>query len=79
MSNRRLRRRFWLEAFLGLLAALLAAMTLLWHDWAEVLFGIDPDQGNGSFEFLVTIGAVALFAAFALAARFEWRRVSATS
>ena len=68
-----MRGRFWLEAALAGVAAILFVVTLVWHDWIEA-FGIEPDGGNGSLEWVV----VALFAVAALVcaalARSEWRR-----
>ena len=72
-----LRRRFWVEAILAFVSGLLAIMTIVWHDWAEILFRIDPDEGNGSFEIAVTLAAVAVTIVFSLLARMEWRRRTA--
>jgi hypothetical protein len=47
-----LRRRFWLEIMLGSITGCLAVVTLFWHDWIEAVFGVDPDSGNGSAEWL---------------------------
>ena len=77
MSNRRLRGRFWIELVLSALSCLLTIGTVLVHDWIEVLFHIEPDEGGGSLEALITVLAVAVTVAFVLAARFEWRRASA--
>ncbi len=68
------RRRLWLELGVAGLAAALCILTLVWHDWIEA-FGIEPDGGNGSLEWVV-VGALALIALVAGAlARTEWRRV----
>lgn len=74
MGERRLRGRFWIEAGLSILSLLLAICTILVPQWIEVLFGVEPDEGSGSFEVLITVIAIAVTAVFALAARFEWRR-----
>jgi undecaprenyl pyrophosphate phosphatase UppP len=71
---RGLRRRFWLESILGSVTAIIAVVTLFWHDWIEAVFGVDPDQGNGSAEWLVVLTLLILTAALAIGARFEWRR-----
>ena len=47
------------------LSAFFAVMTLItafWPDWLETAFGVDPDGGNGTAEWL----AVALLGAAAL-------------
>jgi hypothetical protein len=52
------------------LSALLGAATILtavWPDWIEGVFGVDPDGGNGSAEWLiVAVLAVATVAVVAL-------------
>ena len=68
-----LRGRFWLEIALAGIAAILFVLTLVWHDWIEA-FGIEPDGGNGSLEWVVVgVFAVAAIVCGALA-RAEWRR-----
>jgi hypothetical protein len=74
----RLRRRFWLETALGSITGCLAVGTLFWHDWIETVFGIDPDRGNGSAEWLVVVGLFAATIILATAARLEWRRAQLT-
>ena len=69
-----LRHRFWLESILGSVTGLVAVITLFWHDWIEVMFGIDPDRGNGSAEWLVVVVLLAVTVALAAGARHEWRR-----
>jgi hypothetical protein len=71
---RGLRRRFWVETGLGALSALFLALTILWNDWIEIVFGVDPDHHNGSFEGAV-VGVCALSTiVFALVARVEFHR-----
>jgi hypothetical protein len=72
------RRRFWVQAGLAALASVLILLTLLWRDWIEVVFGIDPDHGDGSVEWLIVATLLAIAAALAVAARLEWRRATAT-
>jgi hypothetical protein len=74
--GKRLRLRFWIEAGLATISGVLAVLTLVVHDWAELIFGIEPDEGNGSFEIAVTVIAVAMTILFILAARLEWRRAA---
>jgi hypothetical protein len=71
---RKLRRRFWLELVSGSIAGCLAVVTLLWHDWIEIVVGIDPDSGNGSAEWLVFAIFVFVTLILAVGARLEWRR-----
>jgi hypothetical protein len=69
-----LRRRFWLESALGSATSCLAIVTLFWRDWIEAAFGVGPDQGNGSAEWLVVVALLAATIILVVAARFEWRR-----
>jgi hypothetical protein len=65
-----MRRRFYVEAVLAGLLGALTVLTLITADWIEVVFGVDPDGGNGSLEWaLVAVLAVAT-AALSLTA---WR------
>jgi hypothetical protein len=70
----RLRHRFWLESILGSVTGIAAIVTLFWHDWIEVVFGTDPDHGNGSAEWLAVLVLAAITVALAAGARHEWRR-----
>ena len=69
-----LRIRFWLEVILGSISGILAVVTLFWHDWIEAIFGVDPDKGNGSAEWLVVVALLVVTATLAIGARIEWRR-----
>jgi len=71
------RTRFRIEALAACAAALLAAVTLVWRDWIELVFRVDPDHGNGSVEW-AAVGVLALVAlALAVAARRELLRLRA--
>lgn len=74
---RYLRVRLTCEAVVGGIAAVLGILTLFWRDWIEMIFGVDPDNYNGSFEWLVV--AVLLIVAVSLGAlaRADLRRIVA--
>lgn len=72
---RSLRRRFWIETSLAAAAGVLAIVTVFWHDWVEAVFGINPDKGSGSAEWLAVIVVVIISMAMAIGARLEWRHV----
>ena len=74
-----LRHRFWLESVLGSITGCLAVVTLFWHDWIEAVFGVDPDQGNGSAEWLVVAGLLIITVVLVVGARLEWRRARLAS
>jgi hypothetical protein len=69
-----LRHRFWLESVLGSITGAVAIITFFWHDWIETIFGVDPDKGSGSAEWLVVAVLLAATLVLAIGARLEWRR-----
>ena len=73
------RTLFWLECGLAVLSAGLAVTTLIWNNWIELLFEVEPDGGDGSFEWatVVVFAVVAVF--FATLARMEFQRLPAQS
>lgn len=71
-----LRYRFWLESILGSITGAVAVVTIFWHDWIEAIFGVDPDKGNGSAEWLVVLILLVFTVALATGARLEWRRAA---
>ena len=72
-----LRGRFWLETGLAIMTGILFVITLVWHNWAEIIFNVDPDQGSGLLEWsVVGILLVATIVLIVLA-RFEWRKAQA--
>jgi hypothetical protein len=68
-----LRGRFWIETALASLTSLLLGLTLLWPEWIEAM-GLEPDHGNGSWEWTITLGLAAVTVISAVRARLEWRR-----
>jgi hypothetical protein len=50
------------------------AVTLFWPDWIELVFGADPDEGNGAVEWAIVAVSGALALVSILIARTEWRR-----
>jgi len=47
-------------------------------NWIEVVFGIDPDAGNGSVEWFFVVGLGAATIVFLAVAGFEWRLLPTT-
>jgi hypothetical protein len=68
------RRRFWAEAAMATSSLLLGALAVLWKDWIEIVFRVDPDGGSGELEWLIVATSVAVTIAFTALARHEWRR-----
>jgi hypothetical protein len=67
---------FWVEALLALGNAILLVMTVLWKDWIEIVFDVDPDAGSGALEWAIVAVTLALTLVFLFLARSEWRRRS---
>jgi len=61
------------------LAAVLAVLTAIWPDWIELLFGADPDGGDGSTEWGIVAALAVVAILFAALARFEHRRLPVPS
>jgi hypothetical protein len=72
--SRTVRIRFWVEAGLALLTAGLFMLTLISREWIELLFGVDPDGGDGSLEWAIVAVLAVVTVVLAWLARVEWRR-----
>jgi hypothetical protein len=72
--TRNVRNGFWVRLALAAISAILSVVTLIWHDWVEIVFRIDPDHGSGWLEWLIVIMALGLAITFSISARREWQR-----
>ena len=70
----RVRQRFWVELTASIASGALLGLTLVWHDWIELVFGADPDHHSGSLEWGIVAVATVLTVVLAISARSEWRR-----
>ena len=68
-----LRFRFWLETGMAGLTSVLFLITMVWPNWIEILFGIEPDGGNGSLERLILGVTLVVTIALFILAHSEWR------
>jgi hypothetical protein len=68
--------RFWVEAGFAALSGFLAILTLFTRDWVEALTGFDPDNHDGSFEWVIVAVLLLVCILFSIAARADWRRLS---
>jgi hypothetical protein len=71
-----LRRRFWIELGLAVANIALLALTLIWDEWIELVFQVDPDAGSGALEWAIVGITLALSLTFVVLARLEWRRTA---
>jgi hypothetical protein len=66
---RLLRARARLEMAVAWCAGVLGIVTIFWHDWIEVLTGRDPDHHDGSMEWIMVLGLLAIAVTLGLVAR----------
>jgi hypothetical protein len=52
----------------------LLVLTLVWKDWIEIVFDVDPDRHSGSLEWLIVVALAATTISLVIAGRSEWRR-----
>lgn len=72
-----MRWRFYVEVGAGVITTALFLATLLYPDWIETLFRIDPDNASGWLERLVVGGLLVMTIALLSLARREWRKTIA--
>ena len=74
--------KFWMESLLAAASGLLCVVTLIWRDWIELVFHVDPDHGSGALEWSIVAALLALCLADGdscsarMAGRFEFIRAS---
>jgi hypothetical protein len=67
-------RRFRLQLGLAAFSAALLLATIVWRDWIEIVFRVDPDHGNASLEWVIVAVTALSALAFGALARIEWRK-----
>ena len=60
--------KLWTESLLSAASGLLCVVTLIWRDWIELVFHVDPDRGSGALEWSIVAGLLALCVVSATAA-----------
>jgi hypothetical protein len=73
------RRRFWVQITLATVSALLFVVTLVWNNWIEIIFRVDPDHGSGWLEWVIVVATAMLTGALSVGARREWHRAISRS
>jgi hypothetical protein len=71
--------RFWLELGLAAVSGVLFFVTLFRPNWIELVFGVEPDGGDGSLEWLIVAVLAAATVALLALARVEWRKMRAAA
>jgi hypothetical protein len=72
--NGQRRACFWIEVAFAALSACLFVATVVTPNWIEVVFGVDPDRGNGALEVLISAVSLTATISFGVLARLEHRR-----
>jgi hypothetical protein len=72
-----LRRRFWLETGIAIITGILFVITLIRNNWIEIVFRVDPDNNNGTFEWLIVGVLLLVTITLFILASYEWRRARA--
>jgi hypothetical protein len=66
--------RFWVELSLTCVSAFLFLLTLANAEWIELVFGVEPDGGDGSLEWMITAGLLVVTIVLSLLTFREGRR-----
>ena len=77
--RRNFRRLFWVEIGLAAITGLLALITPIFPDWIEFVSGWDPDQHDGSVEWMIVVGLFVVTIVIVALAAIEWRRTTAAA
>jgi hypothetical protein len=72
MSVRRIVRAR-IEAFLAVVLAVLALVSLLWPQWLESWFEVSPDGGSGATEWWIVVAFGVLAIAVSVLSRRDYR------
>ena len=71
--RKRSRARAWLATVSAVVGVGLCVLTLVWSEWIELLFGVDPDGGSGALELMVAGAFLVASVLLAGQARRDWR------
>jgi hypothetical protein len=66
--------RLTLETAIAAVFAAIFVATAFWSDWIELVFGPEPDEGNGQFEWTIVATSGLLAVASIIVARSQRRR-----
>ena len=77
--NKQPRVLFWLELTLSILSAVALVLSVLWPQWIETLLDFEPDGGDGSSEWGVTVSMLVATIVLATLTTRTWRRARSAS
>ena len=70
---------FWFELALSVLSAISFILTVMRPQWIETFFGFEPDGGDGSSEWGITLSLFVATIILAALTRRTWRRARGVS
>lgn len=73
-----IRARFLTGAAVPAAISFMAVLTAIRHNWIELLFGIDPDAGNGALEWTFVLVPALIAVASAVVAYRKWNQARIT-
>lgn len=71
--ERKSQTRFFLAAAAASLSLVFAIVTVIWPDWIELAFRVDPDAGSGTFEWAVVAALATVSLASGWLVQRRWR------
>ena len=74
-SKSKLQRRLWLKTFIGAGTGVLSVVTPIWPDWIEAVSGWDPDQHDGSAEWMIVTALLLVTATMLAMVAREWQQL----
>jgi hypothetical protein len=76
-SSQPSRRRVRLEVALAVVSFVFGLLALVWPEWIEAVFRVDPDGGSGALEWAVAVVLLLVAVVAAVAARSDLRALRA--
>jgi len=74
-SRRKLQRRLWLKTFIGAGTGVLSVVTPIWPDWIEAISGWDPDQHDGSAEWMIVTALLLVTVTMLAMVARDWQQL----
>ena len=65
---------FWIKLGLTIVSAMFLALTVIWPQWIERFLAMEPDGGDGSSEWGITLSLVVTTVALSVLSGHAWRK-----